>query len=113
MANRISRVNELIKREVSKILIREVEFPKDILTTVTRVETSSNFIQSKVYISVIPENQIIKVLKILNQQIFGIQQILNKRLKMRPIPKIKFVEEKEVKEAAKIEQLLGEIKRKK
>ena len=112
MANRIPRVNELIKRELSKILIREIEFPRDILVTITRVEASSNLIQAKVYVSVMPENQTTKVLETLDQQIFDIQQLLNKRLKMRPIPKIKFVEEKEVRAAGKIEELLEKSKEK-
>ncbi len=107
--NRIPQVNELIKRELSKTILKEVEFPKDTLVTITRVQTSSNLIQAKVYVSVMPENQTSKVLQILNQQIFNLQQIINKRLKMRPIPKIKFVEEKETRKAEKIEKLLEKI----
>ena len=108
--NRIPQVNELIKRELSKVILKEVEFPKDTLVTITRVQTSSNLIKAKVYISEMPENQIPQVFKILNQKIFDLQQIINKRLKMRPIPKIKFVEEKETRKAEKIEKLLEEIK---
>lgn len=108
--NRIPQVNELIKRELSKIILKEVEFPEDTLATVTRVQTSSNLIQAKVYISVMPENQASKVLQILNRQIFNIQQIINKRLKMRPIPKIRFIEEKETRKAEEVEKLLEEIK---
>jgi len=110
--NRASRVNELIKQELNKIILQEIEFPKDVLVTITRVETSSNLIQAKVYIGAIPENQILKIVQILNQKIFGIQKAINKRLKMRPIPKIKFVEEKETKKAERIEKLLEEIKEK-
>jgi len=108
--NRIPQVNKLIRRELSKIILKEVEFPKDTLVTITRVQTSSNLIQAKVYISVMPENQASRILQILNQQIFNLQQIINKRLRMRPIPKIKFVEEKETRKAEEIEKLLEEIK---
>jgi len=108
--NRILQVNELIKRELSKLILKEIEFPKDTLVTITRVQTSSNLIQTKVYVSVIPENQTPRILQILNQQIFNLQQIINKRLKMRPIPKIKFVEEKETGKAERVEKLLEKIK---
>ena len=108
--NRVPQINELIKRELSQIILKEIEFPKDSLVTITRVETSSNLIQAKIYISVVPGNQISSVLKILNQNIFDLQQMVNKRLKMRPVPKIKFMEEKETREAEKIEKLLEEIK---
>jgi len=109
--NRIQRVNELIKEEVSQLLLKEVDFPEKILATVTRVETSVDLKQAKVYISVIPEEEISKVIKILNNKIYDIQQKLNKRLTMRIVPRIKFVEEKKTAEAARIEELLEKIKK--
>lgn len=110
MSKRLQRVNELIKREISKILLREIDFPKDSLVTVTRVETLDGLKEAKIWISVLPEDQREKVIKILYHQIYNLQQKINKLLKMRPIPKLKFVEEKETQEAARIEELLGEIK---
>lgn len=109
--NRILQINELIKRELGGIILKEIEFPTGTLFTITRVETSSNLIQSKIYISVIPENQFLKVFQILNKRIFFIQQGMNKRLKMRPTPKIKFVEEKETEKANKVEELLEKAKK--
>ncbi|MFH1423661.1 MAG: 30S ribosome-binding factor RbfA [Candidatus Nealsonbacteria bacterium] len=110
---RIQQVNQLIKKELGQIVLREFDFSKNSLVTVTRVETSRNLIHAKVYISVLPEIQSPQVLKTLNQRIYGVQQRLNKRLRMRPIPKINFVEEKETVQAGKIEQLLQEIKNQK
>ena len=103
------RVNQLIKKEISQIILREINFPKDFLVTVTRVETSANLIQAKVYISVLPINKNSQVLEILNHQIYDLQQKLNKRLKMRPIPRIIFVQEKKTQEAGRIEELLEKI----
>ena len=110
MSKRIQQVNQLIKKEISQIILREIEFPKDILVTVTRVETASNLIESKVYVSVMPEEKTSKVFQILNRQVYELQQKLNQRLKMRPIPRINFVGEKETAEAGRIEELLEKIK---
>lgn len=109
---RVQRVNQLIKKELSRIILREIDFPKDVLVTITRVETSSNLIQTKVYISVMPEDKSSQMMGVLNKHIYDIQQALNKRLKMRPIPKIIFVEERITREAAKVEELLEEIHKK-
>lgn len=108
--NRVSRVNQLIKKEISQLILREVDFPKGVLVTVTRVATSTNLIQSRVYLSVIPERNISLVLKILKDSIYRLQQKLNKRLSMRPTPKIVFVEEKATREAGRVEELLEKIK---
>jgi len=113
VSQRILRVNQLIKKEISQIILKEVDFPKGTLATVTRVETSSNLIEAKVYISVMPESKAELVLQILTRLIYFLQQQINKRLKMRPVPQIKFFEEIKTKEAAEIEKLLEEIKKEK
>lgn len=122
MVKRIQQVNQLLKRELSQIILKEVEFPTDILVTVTRVETSPNLNQAKVYVSVMSFGQRIffkrdlekpnqKVIETLNRKIYDLQQKINKRLKMRPVPRIKFIEEKETKRAGRVEELLEKIKK--
>lgn len=107
---RIPRVNELLKKEVGGILLREVGLP-GVLITITRVETSPALLDAKVYFSVMPEDRTGEVAKILKKEVYGIQQKINKRLKMRPVPKIRFTEERLTKEAGKIEKILEEIKK--
>ena len=109
MTRRIQRVSQLIKKELSQLLLKEVDFPEGVLVTITRVETSANLFQAKVYISVMPEEKLSKVLQILDKLIYFLQQRLNKRLKMRPIPRIIFMEEKATKEAGRLEEILEEI----
>ena len=111
MTNRISRVNQLIRKELSQIVLREVEFPQGVLVTLTRVETISNMSESRVYIGCLPESQREKILSILKSVIWHLQQLLNKRLRMRPIPKIVFLEEKETSEAGQIEGVLEKLKK--
>ncbi len=112
MTERIQRVNHLIRQELSQIILREFDFLSDVLITLTRVETSSNLIQAKAHISVMPEKKTKQILQILNRQIYQLQQKLNRRLKMRPVPRIKFLEEKKTSEAGRIEKILEEIKSK-
>ncbi len=109
MTRRIQRVSQLIKKELSQLLLKEVDFPEGVLVTITRVETSANLFQAKAYISVMPEEKLSKVLQILDKLIYFLQQRLNKRLKMRPIPRIIFMEEKATAEAGRVEELLEEI----
>ncbi len=109
MSDRLLGLNQLIRKELSQIILREADFPKGILVTLTRVECSQNLNEAKVYISVLPEQRAGEMLQILNREIYHLQQLLNKRLRMRPIPKIIFVEEKKTVEAGKIEELLEKI----
>jgi len=109
MQHRIERLNELIKRELSKLIQKEIDFPDNVIVTVTRVETASNLNQSKVFVSVLPNARIDTVLRILVKSKYELQQLLNKRLLMRPTPLIVFKEEKRTAEAANIESILNKI----
>jgi len=112
MSNRIEKVNSLIQEELGKILLKEVDFPNNILATITRVDTIVNLSDTRIYISVIPKKEIDKVFKILNRRIYDIQQSLNRRLNMRPIPKVEFRKEEKTQQAARIEELLEKLKKK-
>jgi ribosome-binding factor A len=111
VSKRIKKVNQLIKKELSQIILREIEFLPGSLVTLTRIETSPNLIESKVYFSVIPSEKQKNAFSVLNRQIWHIQQLLNKRLRMRPIPKIIFLEEKQIVEAAKVEEILEDLQK--
>ena len=111
MSKRILKINELLKRQIGQIFLKEVEFPKDVLVTVTRVETSLDLRVATVSVSVMPNSESKRVQKILSHCVYNLQQEINKRLRMKPTPKIIFREEKEVGEAAKIEELMEKIKR--
>lgn len=110
MKKRVRRVNEVIKRELGKILLVEIGFPRDTLVTLTRVETSPDFNHAKVFISCLPKPQTARALNIVNSRIYHLQQKLNKRLRMKFVPQIKFWEEKETEKAGKIEEILEKIK---
>jgi ribosome-binding factor A len=111
VSKRIQRVNQLIKEELSQILLKEIEFPPGSLVTITRVETSSNLIESNIWVSVLPEERLSESLGSLNKNIYTLQQKLNQRLEMRPVPRIKFLEEKKTKEAGKVEEILEKLKK--
>ena len=109
MTNRIDKVNSLLEHEISKIISRDFDFPETLIT-LTYVSTTANLIEARAYISVLPDEKADKVLDVLNKGVYGIQQKINKMLNMRPIPKIIFVRDEKIAEAARIEELLEKIK---
>lgn len=111
VSKRIQRVNQLIKKEISQIILKEIEFPSGILATVTRLETSPDLKDANVWVSALPEEKIERILEILNKNIYFLQQKLNRRLKMRPLPRIKFLEEKKTSQAGRVEEILEELKK--
>ncbi len=110
MSSRIKKVNQLMKEEVSQVVNKDVQTARSLIT-VTRVDTSPDLNQSKVYISVMPEEKRQEAMEQLKEQIYDIQQKVNKRLNMRPVPRIRFIKEQKSKEAARVEAILEKLKR--
>lgn len=109
-SQRIQKVNELIKRELGKIILKEIEFPRDTLITITNVDTSPDLREAKILISAIPENQTPQSIRLLRRNIYDLQKKLDKRLRMRPVPRIEFFKETKLEEAQKIEEILDKIR---
>lgn len=111
MPQRIIRINQLIKILLSQIILKEFEFKKEALVTLTRVKTSPDLAESQIFISVWPKEKEEKILKILNKNKKLLQKILNKKLKIKKVPRIVFVKEEILSEAAKIEEILVKLKK--
>ena len=88
---RILRVNELLRTELARILLEDLELPQGSFLTLVQADSSPDLQHAKIYVTIIPEGRSKEILDILSKNIFDIQQRLNKRLVMRPIPKIEFV----------------------
>jgi len=112
MVDRTEKINSLLEHEVGKIVLKEFYFPGTMIT-LTHVDTSANLIEAKVYISTYPETRLEEIVEILNRNVYGVQHQINRLLRMRPIPKLKFVKDKDLIKAGKMEELLVKIKEEK
>jgi len=110
MSDRIAKVNSLLEHEIGKILLRDFAFNPNILVTLTHVDVTANLIEAKVYVSVFPEDKSPVILNALKKSTYDIQYKINRTLKMRPIPKLIFVEDKNERKAGRIEELLAKVK---
>ena len=112
MSHRILQVNELIRQELNKLLVTEIEYPKNCLATITSIETSKDLRHAKVWLSVIPVAYTRKVLDKLNSQAGHLQFLLNKQLSMKPLPRLHFAIDETEKKARDIDAILDQIKEK-
>ena len=112
MTKRIEQVDVLIKEVVSGILLRSIQFPERALVTVTRVSTSPDIHYANVFVTVFSQKSgdADEVMKILKHSIGAIQRELNKKLRMRPVPRIQFLIDEEEMRREKIESLLSKTK---
>ena len=106
----MEKINELIKNQLGHLIIKEIEFPENAMVTITKVETTPDLKSAKVFISVLPENMRGTALSILTKNAVSLHQNLNKQIKTKFTPNLKFcIDEQEI-FADEVEKILDEIK---
>lgn len=110
MPDRIKKVNEVLRKELNRIIFKEVDLPKDVLVTLTDVETSRDLDHTKVFVSVIPEKESEVVLHILNKATSSLHQVLNKKLFIKRVPKLQFAKDSKLSSTQKIDEILDSLK---
>jgi len=109
---KLARLNELIKRELGSIIEREFEHNPHQLITVTEVLTDEDLLHAIVKISIWPDKDRDEIFGNLEKAAGFLQQFLNKRLRMHPVPKIIFKLDTSIARASRVEQLLEKVKNK-
>ncbi len=91
MTRRTDRVSEIVKHNVSNIILHKMYDPRLSLLTVTRVSVSPDLRNAKVYITVHGgETEKKRTLQVLNHAKGHIQSEMATHLKMRNTPSLSF-----------------------
>lgn len=109
MSQRIEKINELVKQEVGKALLSEMNFPLDVLVTIISTSVSKDLRYADVFISVLPFEKKDEVKKALKENIYFIQKKINKKLVMKPLPRIVFKIDETGVHVQKIDELIRKI----
>jgi len=109
MTNRITKINSLIQRHIGEIITRDISLKPGVFVTVAKVDTTPDLRYTRIFVSIFPEKEIDYATKTLEKEIYQIQGALNKKLSMRPLPKIEFKIDMTESRADEIEKLLKEI----
>ena len=108
---RADRVADLLKEEISQMLLREVKDPHIGFVTITGVEVSKDLQVAKAFYTILgDETQVKEADEALSRVSHFIKRQLGKRLRMRYIPDIIFRYDHSLEYGAKIDCLLDHIK---
>ncbi|OGX09060.1 MAG: ribosome-binding factor A [Omnitrophica WOR_2 bacterium GWA2_47_8] len=109
--DRIEKVNEQMKREISHILQADLKDPRVQLSTITQVVVSRDLRHAKVSFSVLGDaKKVREAQESLNKARGYIRKLIGERINLRYTPEIDFVYDKSIEYSARIEQALEEIK---
>ena len=110
---RPERIGELLTEEIAKILLEEFDAPEGSVVTVTHVDVVEDLKTAQVFIGVLPDVEREEALERLTGFAGEVQYRLMKRLRIRPIPRIKFMPDVSSSVADKIDSELYKLKEEK
>ena len=109
---RIDRVSSLLKKEITMIILNDLqgEINNYSFISITRIEISSDFQYSKIYVKSGDNQEINKIVDNLNMVKNTIRHILSNRIDMRRVPEILFKEDKVMEKGLNVLKILDEIR---
>ena len=105
--DRIDRLNSLIRKEISEIVLYKIKDPRIGFITITKVSVTRDLKYAKVYISIFDKDEE-EVKEGLESAKKYIKSILGKRLKIKYIPELTFIIDDSLKEGDRILKLIRE-----
>lgn len=108
---RADRVGCVIKKELSELLLTKIQDPRLAIVTIMDVEVSDDLGLAKVYFSAPPGSNYREALAGFKSAYGFLRRELGARVELKYMPEIRFYYDDTYNRAAKLEQILDEIKK--
>lgn len=110
---RLNRVNEELKKEISRILTFELKNSKVTgLISVTKAKITPDFKYAKIYVSILNSKNVDKTMEGLKESSGFIRSQIAKNINLRVTPELTFEIDDSLEYGAKIDRILKEINQK-
>jgi ribosome-binding factor A len=107
---RIARLRELMKKEVSEILQREMKDPRIGFVSVTDVELSADLRHAKIFVSIFGDAEAkTKTMEGLVSAQGFVRTALAHRIRLRRIPEVLFRMDESIERGARVNRLLRQV----
>ena len=109
MKHRLLRVNEIVKRELSMIITRDMTFT-NVLVTVNDVDVTPDLRNAHVFVSVLGKGNHKAVITQLDENRTALQAELSKNVVLKYTPHLSFHLDESIERGSRVFQILQEIK---
>jgi ribosome-binding factor A len=110
---RPQRIGDLIQRELSDLLAREVRDPRVGMVTITSVDVSPDMSHAKVFFTLLEKSNLEAVMEGLSRAAGFLRSQLARRVKLYSIPELRFQYDESVERADRLSRLIDAAVRKK
>lgn len=103
---RLGRINEVMQRELAKLVQNKCRDPRLGFVTISAVEVAANLEFAKVYVTVLEDDKLAQSIEVLNNAAGFFRTELSKLKMLRIIPKLRFVYDSSIMQGKRIDALL-------
>ena len=107
---RPQRIGDLIQRELSDLLAREVRDPRVGMVTLTSVDVSPDMSHAKVFFTLLDKSDLASVQEGLARAAGFLRSHLAKRVKLYSIPELRFQYDESIERADRLSRLIDSTK---
>lgn len=110
-SNRMIRINDEIRKEISEILRADMKDPRiGVITSVIKVDTTNDLKYCKVYISILgDDDKKQEVMEVIKGASGYIRSLIANRINLRVTPELKFVLDDSLEYSFKIDKIIKDI----
>ena len=106
----MEKVNREIRKQLMDIVQKEIDDPDLEFLSITRVETTADLQESKVYFSLLDDSKYQKAKQVLAGMRGYIRGVLGKKIRLKILPQLNFLPDESIKYSVDIYNKIEEIK---
>ncbi|MFH1503903.1 MAG: 30S ribosome-binding factor RbfA [Candidatus Omnitrophota bacterium] len=110
MSLRMERINSELRKQLMKIIRHEVDDPALDFLSITRVETTADLQESKVFFSLLDDSQYKKAKDVLGSMRGFIRGILGKNIRLKFLPQLNFIPDNSIKYSVDLYKTIEKVK---
>jgi len=107
--SRMHKINEIMHRDLAKIISQECKDPRLGMVTVTGVEVSKDLSVAKVFVTVLEAEKTEQSLQILNSAAGFCRSRLSQQITLRKMPALRFIYDKSVTTGCRINSIFSHM----
>lgn len=108
---RVQKVEKELREIISGVLPEFLYLDSGVLVSVIRVEAASDLRTAKVFVSVFPDDSAEEVMEELEAIRVDVQHQVSKKVRMKYLPKLKWINDHTVDQLVKVSQILKDSKK--
>ncbi|MBU2044825.1 MAG: 30S ribosome-binding factor RbfA [Candidatus Omnitrophica bacterium] len=107
----MNKVDQELRKRITEVIQQEIDDPAMDFLSVTRVKTTTDLQESKVYYSLLDDSQYEKAQILLDKMRGFIRSSLGKRIHLKIIPQLRFIPDETIKYSVDVYKKLEDLKK--